>query len=311
MKRASSVLLAALLIFTILGTTACASKSSLTSMKAYPQNLQLKAGDKSHIKLALTPSGASSSDIMWVSSNKEIASVDSKGNVTGRSEGTCTITAASKTQSSVSSDIQVTVSAGAEQSATSASGDNSNLSFVFPSADSSQVYPDFQMSDDDISDMDVEEVQFLINQIYAKNGYIFKTPSIQEYFSQMNWYAPVSGNASDLRMSSVDQKNIALLVSLRSELKESGHTYTDLGWLWSYYAVQSRLSRDYVEELSPYDIQLLINTIYAKNGYIFKTESIQNLFESQPWYSADTSDTRDLQFSSTDKANLTLLSSFQ
>ena len=71
------------------------------------------------------------------------------------------------------------------------------------------------------------------------------------------------------------------------------------------------LTEDYIRNLSRYDVQLLINTIYAKNGYIFETDTLQMMFEGQPWYQGWTRETDQLEFSSLDQQNLRLLTAYR
>ena len=154
--------------------------------------------------------------------------------------------------------------------------------------------------------MDAEQTQFVINQIYAKNGYIFQTDSLQAYFGQMPWYTPVSHDTSQLSMSSLDRQNLALLVQHRDGMSNRA---SGLGYLWTYNAVQGTLTSSYVRNLSKSDVQLLINTIYAKNGYIFETDELQRLFNTQGWYHGTTRSMEAVSnsFSSRDRQNLNLL----
>lgn len=50
----------------------------------------------------------------------------------------------------------------------------------------SQRYVDYS----DISDKDSDELRIMRNYIYARHGYIFKSPELTEYFSQYSWYDP-------------------------------------------------------------------------------------------------------------------------
>ena len=172
--------------------------------------------------------------------------------------------------------------------------------------DPSAVYPAYALSAAEVNAMDAEQTQFVINQIYAKNGYIFRTDALQAYFSSMAWYSPVSNDASQLSMSSLDRSNLTLLVRHRDGMSNRA---SGLGYLWTYNAVQSPLSASYVRNLSKSDVQLLINTIYAKNGYIFETDQLQRLFNTQGWYRGTTRSMEAVtnSFSSTDRQNLNLL----
>ena len=162
--------------------------------------------------------------------------------------------------------------------------------------------------------MDFNTLQFYINTIYAKNGYIFSTPSIAAYFKMQPWYTPETSNASDVsaKFNAVDKANLQLLIKYRALANQSGGYDTNtVGTLWTYDMVNSSLSESFVAGLSDYDIQLLIDTIYAKAGYIFETESIQSLFNTQYWYDGRTTDAKSLSFSQLDKANLALLGKYR
>lgn len=286
--------------------------NALQSIAAYPETLHLKKGDQEVIQVVMTPSDAPESEFIWTSSNKSVATVDSRGMVSAIGDGNCTISVASKEYSDVSTHVEVIVGAGEEQDSgekqtASSSGNAASWDtyvVYVQETNPASVYPTYYLSEREVSAMDQEGIQFVINQIYAKNGYVFRTEHIQQYFSQMPWYVPVSNDVSRLHMSSLDRSNLNLLVRYRDS---SSGSSSSLGWMWSRYAVDSPLSASYVRNLSQYDVQLLINTIYAKNGYIFNTQSLQNMFEGQPWYHGRTRDSSQLQFSSMDQSNLNLL----
>ena len=50
----------------------------------------------------------------------------------------------------------------------------------------------------------------------------------------------------------------------------------------------NKLSASDLSDYTKDDLQLLINTLYAKNGYIFPTDysHIQNFYETQYWYNS-------------------------
>lgn len=59
-------------------------------------------------------------------------------------------------------------------------------------------------------------VQMLINEIYARNGYIFSDEELLDYFGQKEWYASISDKTSDMNeiyknMSDIEQQNVTLL----------------------------------------------------------------------------------------------------
>ena len=282
----------------------------LTDLAAYPETMTMRAGDHDTIQVVLTPSDTAEKALIWATSNRSVAVVDESGKVTAMSPGSCTVTIASKTNSDVSCHVEVIVE-GADAAPASAAavtgktdGARSEDSVVYVGeTDAARVYPAYYLTDSEVATMDGDTLQFTINQIYAKNGYIFRTPEIQRYFEGMPWYRGVTNDTGGLALSNVDKANLNLLVKHRGSNSSGG----GLGWLWTKSTVERSLSASYVKSLSSADVQLLINTIYAKNGYIFETDELQRLFEGQSWYHGSVRDAKKITFSEQDKANLNLL----
>lgn len=294
------------------GSTGNSDTKSLESLAAYPETMHLNKGDSEIIQVVFTPEDAEEQELLWTSSNRSVAVVDERGMVSALAPGSCTVTVASKSYSEISSHVEIIVNGDEEADTTETT--NAPVSQAkdyiasLPETNASSVFPTYYLSESEVAAMDAEQIQFIINQIYAKNGYVFRTQSIQNYFSQMPWYVAVSNDTSRLSLSSLDRSNLNLLVRYRDQ---KGDSSSDLGWIWTRHMVDSPLSASYVSSLSNYDIQLLINTIYAKNGYIFETPSLQALFEGQPWYNGWAYDTNQLQFSDLDQENLHLLVAYR
>lgn len=307
MKKLVFLAAAAILLLAGCGAVSDIGASELESIAAYPETINLTEGGTETIQVVLTPSDAEKQDLLWASSNREVAVVDESGNVSAVGKGSCTITIASKAYSDISCHVEVIVGQGEAAKEPRSQSETDYVSYV-EETNAASVYPTYYLSETEVAGMDGEQIQFIINQIYAKNGYVFRNTEIQNYFSRMPWYVPVSNDASRLQMSSVDRSNLNLLVSYRDG--KSGNT-SGLGWMWTRRAVDSELTSGYVRNLSDYDIQLLINTIYAKNGYIFETDSLQCMFEGQAWYHGVTREASALHFSSLDQKNLRLLTSYR
>ena len=309
MKKRIFLAAAALLLLAGCSADTGSGTTALESIAAYPETINLTEGGTETIQVVLTPSDVEKRDLLWASSNREVAVVDESGKVSATGAGSCTITVASKAYSDVSCHVEVIVGPGetGEDRDTWTQSASQTVGYV-EETNAASVYPTYYLSESEVAAMDAEQLQFVINQIYAKNGYVFRTAEIQNYFSRMPWYVPVSGDASRLQMSSVDRSNLNLLVRHRDG---SSGSSSGLGWMWTRRAVDSELTANYVRKLSDYDIQLLINTIYAKNGYIFETDSLQSMFEGQPWYHGVTRDASGLNFSSLDQKNLRLLTSYR
>lgn len=71
------------------------------------QLTELVVGETFRLKTAILPSNASNKKLIWTSSNKEIATVDSKGNITGKSNGVVKITA--KTTDGTNKKVSITI----------------------------------------------------------------------------------------------------------------------------------------------------------------------------------------------------------
>lgn len=271
------------------------------SITAYPEVLNLDPGAQEVLQVRLDPAQLEEQGAVFTSSDPDVASVAEDGTVTALASGLCAITATARGDSSISCRVEVTVGDGR---------DAEELGYVayVDETNAASVYPTYYLSEKEVADMTAEELRFTINQIYAKNGYVFKVADIQDYFSRMPWYVPISGDTARLQMSPVDRSNLNLLVRYREEAgaQEKAGT-SSVGWMWTRYAVDDPLDETYVRNLSDYDIQLLINTIYAKDGYIFGDADVQAMFEDQPWYEGAVTDSRDLSFSALDSENLALL----
>ena len=65
----------------------------------------------------------------------------------------------------------------------------------------------------DIAGFSADQIQTAINEIYARHGYIFRTPEILDYFMQYDWYLPSVADASLVysSCSAVERANIEFL----------------------------------------------------------------------------------------------------
>lgn len=67
-------------------------------------------------------------------------------------------------------------------------------------------------------------IQMVINEIYARNGYRFDSPKLQEYFEAKSWYVPTADSEADMEsiyagMSETDKANLDLLKDERKGKK--------------------------------------------------------------------------------------------
>jgi hypothetical protein len=62
------------------------------------------------------------------------------------------------------------------------------------------------------------DIRFMINEVYARHGYIFADKSLNAYFRQQTWYKPKTKNV-DALLTPVERSNIEFLKSAEKELK--------------------------------------------------------------------------------------------
>ncbi|MCQ4775110.1 Ig-like domain-containing protein [Lacrimispora saccharolytica] len=82
------------------------------SLKLNEQKLVLKKDNKEKLKAIVSPANASNKTVTWKSSNKKVATVNSKGVVTAKKNGTAIITATAKDGSKKKATCKVTVLKG-------------------------------------------------------------------------------------------------------------------------------------------------------------------------------------------------------
>lgn len=75
---------------------------------------------------------------------------------------------------------------------------------------------------------DPNAIPILRNEIFARKGFIFKTPSMKQFFSRMPWYKPT---AESVQLNDIEKWNIAFLKSIETSVK----SYEDAAKLSALY----------------------------------------------------------------------------
>ncbi len=187
-------------------------------------NATIKEGKTIQLEVSVTPVDALSAELVWNSSDESVATVNNEGYVTGVKAGAAEITC--KVQNGVEASCTITVKENVTETDDSTQPSSSSKSTSETSGSESKnndsSSDDFiisysserKITDSEASKLTSEEVQLAINEIYARNGYIFKTESIQSYFESKSWYSPDSSfSTSDL--SSIESYNIGVLSKYR------------------------------------------------------------------------------------------------
>ena len=64
-----------------------------------------------------------------------------------------------------------------------------------------------------------EVLRLIRNEIWARHGYRFSSPDLQQYFSAQPWYRPVADNAS-IQLSDVEKLNVDLLKAIETDIRK-------------------------------------------------------------------------------------------
>ena len=59
------------------------------------------------------------------------------------------------------------------------------------------------------------ELRFARNEIFARNGRIFRSPELKAHFARFSWYRPIS---FEVTLSDIEQQNVALLKAAEDRL---------------------------------------------------------------------------------------------
>jgi DNA-directed RNA polymerase subunit RPC12/RpoP len=69
-----------------------------------------------------------------------------------------------------------------------------------------------------ITDLSIDEIRLLTNEIYARNGFVFENSRFQEYFSEKSWYKRIKNNKT-IQLNEVEKKNIDFFQERTKQLK--------------------------------------------------------------------------------------------
>ncbi|SEQ73264.1 zinc-ribbon domain-containing protein [Lachnospiraceae bacterium NE2001] len=109
---------------------------------------------------------------------------------------------------------EATTEATTAASTTTSSGGSSGgyAGMIIPDSDTRTL------TDADVRRMTQDQIQTAINEIYARHGYKFKDQNIFNYFSQFDWYHPITTDQADAKrqFNSTENYNVELLQKYRN-----------------------------------------------------------------------------------------------
>lgn len=216
----------------------------ITAVSLDVKSARLEAGKTIQLTATYTPTDASDTNLSWSSMDEAVAMVNSGGYVTGISDGvtnivctassgaqaSCTVTVGSITEAPAATTSAASKAEDPTQKSEEPKKDTENKSQGNSGASSSAaaasgsafLFPDSSvrmLTEGEIStklgslsgaSVSGSYAQDAVNEIFARNGYVFRTASIQAYYEAQSWYSPNPGfSVSDL--NAIEEYNIALL----------------------------------------------------------------------------------------------------
>jgi hypothetical protein len=68
------------------------------------------------------------------------------------------------------------------------------------------------LNEDDLSGKSAYQLKIMRNEVYARYGYIFKTPQLREYFNNQSWYKGQYRNVDD-QLSAIERTNVEFILA--------------------------------------------------------------------------------------------------
>ena len=147
-----------------------------------------------------------------------------------------------------------------------------------------------------LNSLDEMNIGIIRNEIYARNGYVFKDEIINDYFMNMDWYVP-NANYSDDMLNDIEKGNLAIInyyerskgystdEPTHDTLYESSATPTrTYNCPEDYIADKEYVTETFLKTLTKESVEILRNEIYARHGYIFGDIRLKHYFDLQNWY---------------------------
>lgn len=98
-------------------------------------------------------------------------------------------------------------------------GDSKSASEIMD-ADDGYVFPNSNnsyLTEEEIEKLSTEEIQYAINEVYARHGLKFTKKSNQERFEKKKWYTGTVDDQDDITLNQYEKKNIDLMAGILEE----------------------------------------------------------------------------------------------
>lgn len=172
-----------------------------------------------------------------------------------------------------------------------------------------------QLTREELEPMGLQQLYLARNEIFARYGYDFSGAFLQEYFGSLSWYERIPGFKSP-PVTPLETANASLILKVETDQggpfisstkimpgeQRSTESFPDI----FAYSSHRALSRSVLQNLTPQELSIARNEIYARHGYPFASRALQEYFATKPYYVRNPNAT-DPRFSDIENHNLWLL----
>lgn len=165
------------------------------------------------------------------------------------------------------------------------------------------------ITEPELAGLSAEQLRILRNVPYARHGYPFKSPELQQYFGRLAWYH-ADARFDNARLTAVDENTVALVRSCEggAALKRALQPVAAVSGpgfdaLFARALAGGTLGSEELLGLDLEKLRLLRNLSYARHGYTFRAADLQATFTRKPWYRPDPGYTES-RLTSEDRANI-------
>ena len=258
----------------------CFTKQAESMSLGY-EELALHVGDTKHISVTIKPDVADAGAISWSTSDSKIVTVDD-GTVTGKAKGTAVVTAES--ESGLKRVCNVTVldkeieSVAISESSTSVKkGSKIQLEAKVKPVDAPSDNIVWSSSDPETASVDSNGMV-----LGEKEGVAIITCET-ENGKKATCTVTVKDTEKKATVPATEAPTQAVKQESQSRYPVARYYNYDDDFILPDSSIR-KLSANEVMGLGSDLAQDAINEIYARHGYVFKTDSIRHYYQSQSWY---------------------------
>jgi hypothetical protein len=199
----------------------------------------------------------------------------------------------------------------------------------------------------DLDGRTLRDLSLMRNTVYARAGHTFRKEWLREHFTAMPWYHALAKDDAD-KITAVDRANVKLIAErenavphdemvarrtalqamaspnpaeeielrlLNEQLGGTGGAPAAAGQgkvspLEDPSQLDHLLSLEDLSDLSQRDLRILRNTVYARHGREFKSDTLIAWFDDKDWYTPDPTFT-DARLTAIDRKNVKLIRSVE